>query len=238
MCRTGATCGNEVSGGKSEGGPAPARTAACPGAGGCGSRGAVAERLRAPRDPGPAVRCHARGGRARGAAGRGPLLPRRPGLGSGGGFPGLPLRRGDRGAGWQAVGGGAARSCPRPGGDRPRRAGAPGRGGADLPLLPRGRRSGGAGAGRHARRRGFLRAALAAERARALLAALPEPSPAPSAAGLLGEARTRKLWTEAVSWPGWRRVFCGQHGIVPSAPSSDGTRCYLGCTIPTSPEAA
>ncbi len=98
--------------------------------------------------------------------------------------------------------------------------------------------SGGAGAGRHARRRGFLRAALAAERARALLAALPEPSPAPSAAGLLGEARTRKLWTEAVSWPGWRRVFCGQHGIVPSAPSSDGTRCYLGCTIPTSPEAA
>jgi len=88
------------------------------------------------------------------------------------------------------------------------------------------------------RRRGFLRAALAAERARALLQAAPEPAPPPSAAGLLGEARTRELWTEAVGWPGWRRVFCQMHGIVPSAPSSDGTRCYLGCSIPTRPEVA
>ena len=88
------------------------------------------------------------------------------------------------------------------------------------------------------RRRGFLKAALAAERARALLQAAPEPAPPPSAAGLLGEARTRELWDQAISWPGWRRVFCGQHGVVPCAPSSDGARCYLGCTIPTRPEVA
>jgi hypothetical protein len=88
------------------------------------------------------------------------------------------------------------------------------------------------------RRRGFLKAALATERARALLQAPPEPSPAPSAAGLLGEARTRELWTEAIGWPGWRRVFCQTHGIVPSAPGSDGSKCYLGCSIPTGPEAA
>lgn len=88
------------------------------------------------------------------------------------------------------------------------------------------------------RRRGFLKAALAAERARALLQAAPPVPPPPSAAGLLGEARTRQLWGEAVSWPGWRRVFCSQHGIVPSAPSSDGARCYLGCTLPSAPEVA
>jgi hypothetical protein len=52
------------------------------------------------------------------------------------------------------------------------------------------------------RRRGFLKAALAAERARALLQALPSPEPPPSAAGLLGEQRTRELWTEAIGWPG------------------------------------
>lgn len=88
------------------------------------------------------------------------------------------------------------------------------------------------------RKRGWLRVALAEERARALLQAPPEASPVPSAAGLLGEARTRELWTEAIGWPGWRRVFCSVHGIVPCAPGSDGARCYLGCTIPSRPEAA
>jgi len=88
------------------------------------------------------------------------------------------------------------------------------------------------------RRRGFLREQLARERARALLAAPPVIPPAPSAAGLLGEQRTRELWSEAISWPGWRRIFCSVHGVVPCAPSSDGARCYLGCSIPARPEAA
>jgi hypothetical protein len=88
------------------------------------------------------------------------------------------------------------------------------------------------------RRRGFLRAALATERARALLQAAPPPSPPPSAAGLLGEARTKELWDQTVGWPGWRWAFCDQHGMVPSAPSSDGQRrCYLGCSL-DGPEAA
>lgn len=78
------------------------------------------------------------------------------------------------------------------------------------------------------RRRGFLKAALAAERARTLLQAPPPPSPPPSAAGLLGEQRTRELWNQAISWPGWQRLFCAQHGIVPSSPDDPG-RCYLGC---------
>jgi hypothetical protein len=55
---------------------------------------------------------------------------------------------------------------------------------------------------------------------------------------LLGEARTRELFSQALGWPGWRPVFCGQHGMVPCAPGSDGTRCYLSCTIPTGPEVA
>ena len=80
------------------------------------------------------------------------------------------------------------------------------------------------------RRRGFLKAALAAERARALLQAPPPVSPLPSAAGLLGEARTRELWTQAISWPGWRRVFCGQHGVVPCA-LGEVDRCYLSCRL-------
>src|SRR6266508_3136962 len=87
------------------------------------------------------------------------------------------------------------------------------------------------------RRRGFLRAALAAERARALLEAAPEPSPLPSAAGLLGEARTKELFNEALGWPGMRPVFCASHGMTPCAPSSDGARCYLGCSL-RSPEVA
>lgn len=81
------------------------------------------------------------------------------------------------------------------------------------------------------RRRGFLREALAAERARALLAATPVIPPAPSSAGLLGERRTKELFREAAGWLGVRWVFCKVHGMVPSAPSSDGSRCYLGCTI-------
>ncbi len=80
------------------------------------------------------------------------------------------------------------------------------------------------------RRRGYLREHLAAERARALLQAPPPASSLPSAAGLLGEERTRELWNEAIGWPGWRRLFCRHHGIVPSSPDDSG-RCYLGCSV-------
>jgi hypothetical protein len=82
------------------------------------------------------------------------------------------------------------------------------------------------------RRRGFLRLSLVEERARELLATVPEPAPVPSAAGLLGEASTRELWNEAVGWPGWRRLYCPVHGVVPSAPSNPD-RCYLGCRVST-----
>jgi hypothetical protein len=88
------------------------------------------------------------------------------------------------------------------------------------------------------RRRGFLKAALAAERARALLQAPAPAPPPPSAPGLLGEARTRELFDEALRWPRMRPTYCPTHGITPCAPDSDGRRCYLGCTIPTSPEVA
>jgi hypothetical protein len=84
------------------------------------------------------------------------------------------------------------------------------------------------------RRRGFLRASLAAERAHALLQAPPPPAaPLATAAGLLGERRTRDLFDEAIRWPGVRSVYCAQHGVTPCAPGSEGERCYLGCTIPT-----
>jgi len=82
------------------------------------------------------------------------------------------------------------------------------------------------------RRRGFLRLSLVEQRARELLATAPEPAPVPSAAGLLGEASTRELWNEAVGWPGWRRLYCPVHGVVPSAPSNPD-RCYLGCRVST-----
>jgi hypothetical protein len=88
------------------------------------------------------------------------------------------------------------------------------------------------------RRRGFLREALARERARALLQAPPPVSPPPSAAGLLGEERTKVLWDQTVGWPGWRWAHCPQHGRVPSAELGDGgRRCYLGCSL-DGPEAA
>lgn len=83
------------------------------------------------------------------------------------------------------------------------------------------------------RRRGFLRETLARERARALLQAPPLPSPAPSAAGLLGEERTKELWLQATRGalrPAWG--FCRQHGMVPLAETMDGRRqCYLGCSL-------
>jgi hypothetical protein len=83
------------------------------------------------------------------------------------------------------------------------------------------------------RKRGFLRQALARERAHALLQAPPEPGPRPSSAGLLGEQCVRELWSEAVSWPGRRRAFCVVHGVVPTRPG-DPDRCYLGCRLDTS----
>ena len=88
------------------------------------------------------------------------------------------------------------------------------------------------------RQRGYLKASLAAERARALLEAPPAIGLAPSAAGLLGEQRCRELFDEALGWPGMRPVFCASHGMTPCAPGSDGTRCYLGCTVPAGPEVA
>ena len=88
------------------------------------------------------------------------------------------------------------------------------------------------------RQRGYLKASLAAERARALLAAPPPPGPPPSAAGLLGEARTKELFREAAGWPAMRWIFCPSHGVTPCAPGSDGSHCYLGCTIPARPEVA
>jgi hypothetical protein len=90
------------------------------------------------------------------------------------------------------------------------------------------------------RRRGFLKATLAAERARALLQEAPAVPPAPSAADVLGEARVRELWNQVASWPGRRLAFCPQHGMALTAPG-DGDRCYLGCRIPGAddgPEAA
>jgi hypothetical protein len=65
--------------------------------------------------------------------------------------------------------------------------------------------------------------------------------PAALGAGLLGEQRTRELFRQAAGWPGARWVFCAHHGMAPSAPSSDGERCYLGCQVGrggNAPEAA
>jgi hypothetical protein len=85
------------------------------------------------------------------------------------------------------------------------------------------------------RKRGFLKAALAAERARVLLQAPAPPAPPPSAVGLLGRERTKVLWDQATRWPGWRWAFCRHHGIVPSTEADDGggRRCYLGCSLDT-----
>lgn len=87
------------------------------------------------------------------------------------------------------------------------------------------------------RRRGFLRLSLLEQRARELLAAAPDPQPLPRA-GLLGEQVASELFSEAIRWPGVRRIFCPVHGITPCAPSSDGSKCCYGCEIPTRPEVA
>jgi hypothetical protein len=84
------------------------------------------------------------------------------------------------------------------------------------------------------RRRGYLRAALAVERSRALLQRPAPPaapmSPPPSTTAMLGERAARELFRQAIGWGNAKSVFCPVHAVVPHAPERPDRCCY-GCRI-------